>query len=198
MTQPLALPAPPVPQLAAACQRPDPSALPDLGAVYNHVEHHIERRYGVPVFLAAVVNRNTGDFDGSCIKVDFDQELDVALFVLIHLFGHTVQWNLSEELRRLGLDNEPGKSEEELARIFDYERDASRYGLQLLHEVGVLSLDRWVTDWWYADWRFLAHFYRTGQRLDVRSLMRPGEDEDLTALPIPRFVPQRFTSRWSF
>ena len=122
MTQPLVLPAPTVPQLPGMDPRPDAPALPDLGAIYNRVEHHIERRYGVPVFLAAVVNRNTGDFDGSCIKVDFDQELDVALFVLIHLFGHTVQWNLSAELRRLGLDNEPGKSEEELLRIWSETR----------------------------------------------------------------------------
>ena len=186
------------PALPNLPQLPQLPELPDLQAVYNRVELYIEQRYGVPVFIADVIDRNTGDFDGCCIKVDYDQDLDVALFVLIHLFGHTVQWNLSEELRLLGLDTQPGKSEAELVRIYDYERDASRYGLRLLHELGVHSLDRWLTDFWYADWRFLEHFYRTGQRLDVRSLLRPGQDPDLTALPIPHFVPQRFTSRWSF
>ena len=40
--------------------------------------------------LGDVLDPNTGDFDGMSIKVDYDQDLETALFVLIHLFGHTV------------------------------------------------------------------------------------------------------------
>lgn len=110
----------------------------------------------------------------------------------------TVQWNVSEEYRKLGIDTNPGKSEEQLQRIYDYERDASRFSLQLLHDAGVHDLDRWVSDWWYADWEYLAHYYRTGEKLDTRALLRPGHGETLTALPIPAFTPQRWVSRWSF
>ena len=84
-----------------------------------------------------------------------------------------MQWNISEEYRLLGIDTNPGKSEEQLQRIYDYERDASRYSLQLLHDAGVHDLDRWVSDWWYADWEYLAHYYRTGEKLDTRALLRP-------------------------
>ncbi len=165
---------------------------------YARVEKHVEDRYGLPVSISDVLDPNTGDFDGMTIAVDFDQELDSALFVLVHLFGHTVQWNLSEEYRRLGADLAIGKGEEELRKIRVYERDATRYSLQLLHDVGVHDLDRWVSDWWHADYRYLEHYYRTGEKLDFRSLLRPGEGELLTPLPIPPFTPQRWISRWSF
>ncbi len=170
----------------------------DLAAVYNHVEWFIERRFGVPVTMAQVVVPNTGDFDGSQIQIHHDQDVEQALFILIHLFGHTVQWNLSDELRQLGLQTQPGKTDDELLRIRDYECDATRYSLSLLHQAGVTDLDRWVSDWWYADWRYLEHFYRTAHKLDVRSLLWPGHGALLQPLSIPHFQPQRFVSRWSF
>lgn len=170
----------------------------DLAAIYNRVEHHIEERYGVPVWIADVIADNNGDINGAEIKIDYDQGIEAALFVLIHLFGHTVQWNTCDADRELGLSTEPGKSEEELALIYVYERDATRYSLSLLHDIGVWHLDRWASDWWYADWLYLQHFYRTGQKLHAPSLLRPDEGALLTPLAIPPFTPQRFVSRWSF
>jgi hypothetical protein len=170
----------------------------DFRDAFNRVERYVERRYGIPVSISDVIAPNTGDFDGAQIKIDYDQDLEMALFILVHLFGHTVQWNMSETYRELGLNTQPGKSEEELARIYEYERDATRYSLTLLHEAGVHSLDRWATDWWYADWLYLQHFYRTGEKLDIRPLLRPEEGTLLSPLPIPAFQPQRWMSRWSF
>jgi hypothetical protein len=170
----------------------------DLAAVYNRVEHHIERRYGVPVWIADVIDPNNGDVNGAEIQIDYDQEIEIALFVLIHLFGHTVQWNTSAADRALGQDNQPGKSEAELELIGIYERDATRYSLSLLHELGIYELDDWASDWWHADWLYLQHFYRTGQKLHAPSLLRPGQGARLSPLPIPPFVPQRYPSRWSF
>jgi hypothetical protein len=118
--------------------------------------------------------------------------------VLLHLFGHTVQWNISEEYRRIGLATGTGKSDEEMAAIREYERDATRYSVTLLHDVGVTDLDQWISDWCHADWTFLEHFYRTGERLDVRTIYAPGCGEMLTPKPIPEFTPQRFVSRFSF
>lgn len=165
---------------------------------FTRVERRIEDRYGIPVSISDVLEPNTGDFDGMRIMVDHDQDQESALFVLIHLFGHTVQWNLSEANRKVGIDVTPGKSEEQLQSFYVYEKDAARYSLQLLHELGITDLDRWVSDWWHADWQYLAHFYRTGEKLDFRSLLKPNEGELLTPLPIPEFQPQRWVSRWSF
>jgi hypothetical protein len=170
----------------------------DFQDAYNRVCDRIEKRYGIEVTISDVLDPNTGDFDGATIKLDYDQDLDMALFVLAHLFGHTVQWNVSEEFRALGRETSPGKTEEELARILVYERDATRYSLTLLHESGVEDLDQWVSDWWRADWDFLSHFYRTGERLDPKKLLRPGGGPALAPLPIPDFQPHHWVSRWSF
>ena len=59
-------------------------------------------------------------------------------------------------------------------------------------------MDGWASDWWRADFEYLLHFYKTGEKKDVRSLLKPGEGEALAPLPIPKFTPQRFASRWSF
>ena len=167
-------------------------------AAFAAAERLIEERYGIPVVVSDVPTPFTGDLDGAEIRVDYDLDPEDALFIIVHLFGHTVQWNLSDELRQLGLQTQPGKTEDELLRIRDYECDATRYSLSLLHQAGVTDLDRWVSDWWYADWRYLEHFYRTAHKLDVRSLLWPGHGAVLQPLPIPHFQPQRFVSRWSF
>lgn len=166
---------------------------------FDKVERLIEERYRIPVSISDVLDPNTGDFDGMSIKVDYDQDLETAFFVLVHLFGHTVQWNLSAEFRALGLETSPGqRTPAQLEAINHYERDATRYSLALMHEAGVTELDAWVTDWWHADWAFLKHFYETGERLNFKALLEPGKHTPLTPLPIPDFSPQKWVSRWSF
>jgi len=169
----------------------------DYQAVFNKLVPIVERKYGIEVTISDVVDPNTGDFDGRQILIDYDQDLEVALFVLVHLFGHTVQWNTSEKYRDLGLNVAVGKTEEEMAAITEYEQGATRLGIALLHEAGVLDMDGWASDWWRADFQYLVHFYKTGEKLDVRSLLVRGGDA-LAPLPIPEFTPRRFASRWSF
>ena len=170
----------------------------DFKTAYDKVERHIEDRYQIPVSISDVVDPNTGDFDGMRIQIDHAQELDSAFFVLVHLFGHTVQWNISAEYRELGSDLSIGKGPEVLAKILDYEKNATRYSLQLMHDVGVTDLDQWVADYFAADWKYLDHYYRTGEKLDFRTLIEPGKGTRLTPLKIPQFKPQKWISRWSF
>jgi hypothetical protein len=165
---------------------------------YDKVERRIEDRYGIPVSIGDVLDPNTGDFDGVKITLDHDQDLESALFVLVHLFGHTVQWNISEEYRAIGNDLSTGKGDAELAKIYDYEKNATRYSLQLMHEAGVRDLDQWVSDWWAADWKYLEHYYRTGEKLDFRKLLEPGKADRLVPIPVPAFTPQKWISRWAF
>ena len=170
----------------------------DFKTAYDRVERHIEDRYQIPVSINDVLDPNTGDFDGMKIEIDYAQELDSAFFVLVHLFGHTVQWNISAEYRELGSDLSIGKGEDVLAKILAYEQNATRYSMQLMHDVGVKDLDQWVSDYFAADWKYLSHYYRTGEKLDFRKLIEPGKGALLTPLQIPEFKPQKWISRWSF
>jgi hypothetical protein len=170
----------------------------DFKSAYDKVERHIEDRYEIPVSINDVLDPNTGDFDGVKIEIDYAQELDSALFVLVHLFGHTVQWNISEEYRKLGADLSIGKSDDVLMKILEYEKNATRYSMQLMHDVGIKDLDQWVSDYFAADWKYLAHYYRTGEKLDFKKLIEPGKGALLSPLKIPEFKPQKWISRWSF
>lgn len=174
------------------------SRMADFKDAYDRVKRRIEERYGIAVSISDVVDPNTGDFNGVQIMIDYDQDLESAFFVLVHLFGHTVQWNTSSECRAIGTDLSIGKSDEQLERIYEYEKTATRYSLQLMHEAKVMDLDQWVSDWWTADWKYLAHYYRCGEKLNIRSLLEPGKASRLTPIPIPEFRPQKWMSRWSF
>lgn len=168
---------------------------------YTAADKYVEERYGIVSTISDVIDPNTGDFDGTKIVVDYQLDAEQSLFVLLHLFGHTVQWCIDDELRKLGLQTIDHATPEQLIQVEKYEKDASRYGLQILHECGIYDMDRWMSDWWYADWCWLKHFYTTGEKLsqlDVAKWIKPGEAGLLEPLAIPVFSPKTFESRWAF
>jgi hypothetical protein len=162
--------------------------------VFDRVEAHIERRWDIPVVVGDVADPFTGDLDGARIDVDFDQSVEDALFIIAHLFGHTVQWNVDQRAREVGLARIETPSEELLARVSEYERTACRYSLQLFHDAGVFDLDQWMADFAACDAAYLMHFYRTGEKRPFRDFWRDGMPP-LAPLPIPEFHPTRWVSR---
>jgi hypothetical protein len=162
--------------------------------VFNLVELHLERRYELPVVITDVPNPFTGDLDGAEIRVDYDLNAEESLFILAHLFGHTVQWNLSDADREIGRKVEVNIPESRLAEIERYESTACSYSLQLLHDLGVHDLDEWLSDFAACDLRYLMHFYRTGEKREFRSFWQDGQPIIATH-PIPTFQPTRWVSR---
>lgn len=173
----------------------DQSAV-EFRAVFHALVERIEQAHSLKVSIGPVTGSYTGQFDGKEIWVDLDKDPEEAVFILVHLFGHTVQWNVDEKLRVLGLASS-GVTEADLPRIYRYEREASRLGLGLLEQTGEFRLARWLTNRFGADWKFLARFYRTGEK--VRFEVETGAEEPLlTSIRIPSFVPQRWPPRGSF
>jgi hypothetical protein len=166
---------------------------------FRKARRAIEEDYGLRVYIGDVPDPNTGTFDGSEIGVDFANDLEMSLFVLVHLFGHTVQWNTVPSYRTIDSRVRPGAPPEVIDESRVYEKNASRLGLQLLHAAGVRDRDRWISDWWASDWSYLSTFYRTG-KLPRWSEHRVAEGtaEILEPLEIPRFTPQRFYARYAF
>lgn len=163
--------------------------------VFNQIEAYIERRYEIPVVIRDVTDPFTGDLDGARIEVDYDQSCEDALFIIAHLFGHTVQWNSDPRARVVGTAKVmPNPPEEFLAELSDYERTACRYTLQLFHDAGVHDLDQWTADFAACDSAYLMHFYRTGEKRPFRSFWQSGMPL-IEPLPIPSFQPTRWVSR---
>ena len=161
---------------------------------FNRVERYIEERYRLPVIITDVPDPFTGDLDGATILVDHDLDAEEALFILVHLFGHTVQWNVSPADRELGLLEVKNASEELLAALERYEVDAARYSLQLFHDAGVRDLDQWLANFVACDIAYLLHFYGTGEKRAFRSFWAEGRPL-LQPLPIPEFQPTRWVAR---
>lgn len=166
-----------------------------LRVVFDTIEPYIERRYGVPVRISDVTSPFTGDLDGAEIQVDHDQELESAVFIIAHLFGHTVQWNTSPEARAIGYRLYVHATEEELAALVAYEIVACRYSIQLFHDAGVLDLDQWLSDFSACDLAYLLHFYRTGEKRPMASFWQDGTPR-LEPLAIPEFTPHKWVARF--
>jgi hypothetical protein len=163
--------------------------------VFNVVEQLIEQRWAIPVHIRDVPSPFTGDLDGAEIAIDYDNEVEDALFVLVHLFGHTVQWNTSVNARELGMRGPRNQwTQEQLDEVANYETNACRYSLELLHLADVRDLDQWLSDFAGCDADYLMYYYRTGNKRPFRSFWRHGRAL-LKPLAIPVFSPTAWISR---
>ena len=132
----------------------------------------------------------TGDLDGMEIHIDHAVTPDLRLFLLAHLFGHTVQWNLDAHAFDLGIQIAPPVDEALIPKVLVYEKEAARYGLALFHEIGITDADPWFADFSACDQAYLTHFYRTGEKRDSMSFWQ----EDVVPVepkPVPSFTPTR-------
>jgi hypothetical protein len=160
---------------------------------FNILEKHIETTYGIPVRIKDVPNPFTGDMDGAEIHVDFDEDIESALFVIAHLFGHTVQWNTSEAAREIGYQLHPNPSDELMGRLLVYEKEACQYSIQLFHEAGLTDFDQWLSDYSACDLEFLMHFYKSGDKKLFRSFWKQG-----SPLMKPKPIPEFHAVKWVF
>jgi hypothetical protein len=159
------------------------------------VERHIRDHYGIRVITRDIPDPLTGDLDGAEIHIDHAVSEEERLFLLAHLFGHTVQWNTSAQSREIGYRPYENPTEAQLLALIDYEHDACRYSLQLFHDAGIRDLDQWLCDYSACDLRYLMHFYRQGEKRPILSFWKDGS-ELFKPLPIPAFTPTRWVARW--
>lgn len=152
------------------------------------VEERIMQRYGIRVVTRDVPDPLTGDLDGCEIEIDYAVTPEQRLFLLAHLFGHTVQWNVSPLAFALGRPRKPPVAEELMPALIQYERDAASYALSMLHEAGITDLDQWLSDYTAADMAYLAHFYRTGEKQEFATFWRD-YTPIVEARAIPPFIP---------
>jgi len=169
-----------------------------MAANFTHasalVQGRIEKTYGIPVITRDVPDPLTGDLDGAEIHIDHAVSDELRLFLLVHLFGHTVQWNTNPAALEIGQLLEPPVTEDVLAPILEYEDQAARYSLALLHEAGVTGFDQWLADFSATDHAYLAHYYRTAEKREFQTFEVTGTPL-LSPNAIPAFTPARLRFR---
>src|SRR6266567_8320454 len=150
----------------------------------GRLEQYIEQVYGIRVVTRDIPDPLTGDLNGAEIHIDCAVTPEQRLFLLAHLFGHTVQWNVSPRAFEIGKPHVPPVAEELLPALVDYEREAASYALGMLHQTGIADADQWLSDYTSCDMAYLRHYYRTGETKSFRSFWR-----DNTTRIRPRAVP---------
>ncbi|MEZ5402527.1 MAG: hypothetical protein R2729_22820 [Bryobacteraceae bacterium] len=158
------------------------------------VEAHIANHHRIPVITRDIPDPLLGDLDGAEIHLDHLLEPHQRLFLLIHLFGHTVQWNTDPTAFDRGALQTPPVPNDRLPAILDYEAEAAAFGLALVHEIGIHDLDQWLSDYSACDRAYLEHFYRTAEKRPFESFWRDGTPI-APARAIPPFTPRRRTTR---
>ena len=160
----------------------------------TRVENMLKSRYGIAVITRDIPDPLTGDLDGLEIHIDYSVTLEQRLFLLAHLFGHTVQWNVDPQTFELGQQYKPPVAEALLPAILAYEEEAAGYGLFLLHEAGVTGVDDWFSKYSACDLAYLIDFYRTGDKHDFQTFW-PETVIRMDPKPIPPFAPKRRSFR---
>jgi hypothetical protein len=120
-------------------------------------------KYGFAIEYRDLELPRIGTFDGLRITIDPDVGFEMQCFVLLHLFGHSVQWIAPSLESRLDALRSTDDHALFMEALHSYEFEAARFGLQLLHEVGVSGLDQWYSDFVETDWRYVERFYQTGR-----------------------------------
>lgn len=158
------------------------------------VQQRLEQVYGIRVVTRDIPDPLTGDLDGLDIHIDYAVTPELRLFLLGHLFGHTVQWNVDPAAFDIGRRYQPPVEEALIPAVVAYEGEAASYGLTLLHNAGITNTDQWFSNYSACDQAYLLHFYRSGEKRDFHTFWR--DDAPLVQpKAIPSFTPTKRTFR---
>lgn len=154
-------------------------------------------KYGFEIRYADLEPPRTGTFDGLTITIDPDVGFEMQCFILLHLFGHSVQWVAPALQGKLDdLQNTPDRKRF-LKVLRDYEFQAAQYGIALLHEVGVTDLDQWYSDFVETDWKYVRHYYVEGH-IPKWEACRSTDADIVEPQTIPALEHRRVAVRFAF
>lgn len=152
--------------------------------------------YGFTVQYGTLEPPRTGIFDGLRIVIDPAVGFETQCFLILHLFGHSVQWvapSYVPEIRDLPADD----AARFVPALRRYEYDAARFGRQLMAEAGVTGLDAWFADFVATDWRYVERFYLEGAIPPWDDCLVRGAAL-IEPLPIPPLEPRPVEVRYAF
>ena len=171
-------------------------ATDDLVPLWTRATSRIVK-YGFAIAYRDLDPPRTGTFNGRQILIDPDVGFEMQCFILLHLFGHSIQWVAPSLEHKLdALQNTPEK-ERFLHVLRAYEFEAAQFGLQLLHDVGVTHLDEWYSDFVATDWRYVERYYREGQIPPWDECVATGQPLVQPA-PIPPLLHRQVQVRFAF
>ena len=155
-----------------------------------NIQEHLKQAYHLNVVTRDIPDPLTGDLDGLEIHIDPAVSPEQRLFLLAHLFGHTVQWNVNPRAFEVGRLFLPPVNEDLLPTIVEYEQEAASLALAVFHQIGITGVDQWFSDYSACDLAYLSHYYRTGEKRIFQSFWRDNTLR-IEPKPIPPFTPRK-------
>src|SRR6476659_6190430 len=102
-------------------------------------------KYGFAIEYRDLDPPRTGIFDGLRIVIDPDVGFEMPCFLLLHLFGHSVQ-GVAPSIEHLLVDLRNTTDKTRFMQVLhDYEFEAAGFGMQLLRDRGLIGLDQWYS-----------------------------------------------------
>ncbi len=154
-------------------------------------------KHGFSVRYENLAPPKTGTFNGLEIVLRPDNHLELQTFILLHLFGHSVQWVAPELAGSIEPITQNESLEEFLVALKHYEWEAAQLGLTLLHDEGVTQFDKWFSDFAVTDWRYVERYYRE-QRIPEWQECIDQANEPIVPRAIPRLEHRKVQVRFAF
>ena len=122
---------------------------------------YLLENYGLQTIYDDVVDEDfyMGSYDGSSIIVKNSLSHEYKLFLVAHLFGHTIQWNhnfckYKAIEQELPINKHGELTKSQLNKLKSYEYEAAGYSIYILSESLGVDLSQWFSDWSNADWEY--------------------------------------------
>jgi hypothetical protein len=154
-------------------------------------------KHGFVIEYRDLESPRTGIFDGLRIVIDPDVGFEMQCFLLLHLFGHSVQWVAPSLEHKLAELRNTDDRERFMQVLHAYEFEAAGFGMQLMRQVGVTALDQWYSDFVETDWRYVERYYQTGSLPDWKTCVVSG-CRLITPTPIPELRHHEVQVRFAF
>ena len=154
-------------------------------------------KYGFAIEYRDLEPPRTGIFDGLRLTIDPDVDFEMQCFILLHLFGHSVQWVAPSLAAKLGPLQNTADREAFMKVLHDYEYEAARFGMQLLHEAGIRDFDQWYSDFVVTDWHYLERYYQEGAIPPWRECVATAQPL-IQPEPIPPLAHKQMEVRFAF
>ena len=154
-------------------------------------------KYGFDIEYRDLEPPRTGIFDGLRLVIDPDVEFEMQCFILLHLFGHSIQWVAPSLEGKLEALQHTTNKDRFMEVLHDYEFEAAQFGLQLLHEANLRHLDQWFSDFVATDWRYVERFYRE-DKIPPWNECIVRESPLLNPMPIPPLQHRQVAVRFAF
>lgn len=166
------------------------------------LSRYIETKYSIKIEEKVTVDNDKylGGYDGKCIYVKECISEEYKLFLIAHLFGHTVQLGSTDKYNNIESELPiSSKKNKELISLKEYEEEAASYAIFLLNNSLDVDMQQWFSDWSAADWEYFIKIKDLDQKKENNNKLKLVYGKPLIeSKAIPDFKVEKFETKYAY